>query len=201
MAEFRTSRAFDVVFVLVLLVGLTTAYFNRTAVQDWAFFLSHHPSVRAQQVAAAAGLNAEGARLLYRGDPQFVSQATIDSVCDKERLGCTTETGQIYVLDDPAKPDQTVVTAAHEMLHLAYRRLSPNKQDGLSTSLADGITDNTADIHSELASSTTDAERLDEAHSLLGTEYTKIADTLETYYRTYFSDRTKVLDVYAASQR
>ena len=201
MVQFRTNRAFDLAFVGALSAGLIGAYFNRVAVTDWWFFATHQPSARAQSVADAAGLSPTGRRLLYRGDPQFADAATIDHVCDTERLGCLTEQGQVYVLDDPANPSQTIVTAAHEMLHLAYRRLSQSDQAGLATILNQAINQlNQTSLSEELSGQASETDRLDEAHSILGTEYTSLPADLEDYYRTYFSARSRVVATETAAE-
>lgn len=134
-----------------------------------------------------------GAALLYRTDPQYVSQSIVDIHCDIERLGCLTSKNTVFVTDNSFKPKQTVVTAAHEMLHLAYQRLSLAEKDRIQPFLDQGIMQNSALINDELRSVITADERRDEAHSLLGTEYTSIPTELKTYYMQYFTDRAKVL--------
>lgn len=195
MGQFRTNRWFDAIFVAGLLALLGWAYLHRVTVTDWVFFATHQPSAQTERVATAAGLTPAGRRLLLRSNPHFAGAATIQQVCDAERLGCLTSQGEIYVLDDPASPQQTVVTAAHEMLHLAYRRLSDSQKTAIAPDLQAGINQHDADgLHDELAGQTSAADRLDEAHSLLGTEYAKLPAKLETYYQTYFTDRGKVVE-------
>jgi hypothetical protein len=194
MAAFRTSRTFDVIFLSVLGLVVWWSVVNRVAIGDTLFFLRFEPPAQTVQTASAAGLNDAGRRLLYRTDPVFTGQAEIDKECDTERLGCLSSKGQAFILDDPAKPSQAIVTAAHEMLHLAYRRLSAAKKAELAPILDQAITQNALEINPELQSSTTDEDRRDEAHSLLGTEYRELPAALETYYDAYFSDRAKVVD-------
>lgn len=193
MAAFRTSRTFDVFFLVAVAVIIWLSYTNRTAIGDWVFFRSFQPSAEVTLVATDAGLSDTGRHLLYRTDPQFVNQAEVDIQCDAERLGCLSPRGQAFVLDNPAERNQTVVTAAHEMLHLAYRRLPQSKKDELAPLLDEAMAAHAIDINDELRSATTQEERRDEAHSLLGTEYDQLPAGLETYYKAYFTDRTKVV--------
>jgi hypothetical protein len=182
MAQFRTSRKFDVVFLLALAALLWLAIANRVAVGDWVYFLHYQPSAQTVKVADEAALSPLGRHLFYRTDPQFASLAEVNAACDVERLGCLTSHGTGYILDDPSQPDQTVVTAAHEMLHLAYRRLPSHEKDRLAPLIDQAI-----------SHETTAEDRRDEAHSLLGTEYSNLPAELEAYYQQYFTDRAKVV--------
>lgn len=198
MAAFRTSRTFDVFFLIAVAAIVGLSYANRTAIGDWMFFRSFQPSAEMSLVATDAGLSETGRHLLYRTNPQFVDQAEVDVQCDAERLGCLSPKGQAFILDDPAQPGQTAVTAAHEMLHLAYRRLSQSQKAELAPLLDQAIAAHAIDINDELRSATTQEERRDEAHSLLGTEYGQLPAGLETYYKAYFTDRSKVVALNAA---
>ena len=193
MAAFRTSRTFDALLIVSLGSALLFGALHRTQLSDKIFFLSHHPSSKSVMVADDAGISPIGAALLYRTDPQYVSQVAVDAACDVERLGCLNSHNQIFVLDDPDKPKQTVVTAAHEMLHFAYQRLSRFEKDRLATLLDQAIAQNSGQIADELRSTTTLEDRRDEAHSLLGTEYKNISPELESHYGLYFANRSKVV--------
>jgi hypothetical protein len=91
-----------------------------------------------------AGLNPSGQKLLYRGDPQFDDRSTITQLCGADDIGCLTPAGQIYVLDEQGRHDRSIVTTAHEMLHLAYRRLSPQAKADLKPLLDQAIQMNAA---------------------------------------------------------
>lgn len=198
MAQFRTSRVFDVTFVLALAGLLLAGYLHKTAVNDWLFFRTYQPSAVATQTAKDAGMSVYGTRLFYRTDPQFVDLATVNSKCSVENLGCIDQKGRVYILNDLKQHDQSVVTAAHEMLHLAYRRLSEAEKDRIGPLLDRAIQSNATAISDELRDQNTVADRRDEAYSLLGSEYFVMPSTLEACYRQYFTDRTLVV---AASNR
>jgi hypothetical protein len=192
--QFRTTRTFDAVFLIVIAAALLWSTVHRVEIGDWIFFINFHPSAETTQIASDAGLSPEGRRLFYRTNPVFTTRADVTAHCDIESLGCITTGGQVFILDDPGNHTQTVVVAAHEMLHLAYRRLSPQQKDDLEPLLSEGISRNAIlGIGDELAQEDTPDGRLDEAHSRLGTEYKDIPPALESYYRTYFTNRNKVL--------
>ena len=201
MAQLRTSRRFDIIFLTLLAGLLVVAALNRVAIGDWVFFHTHTPSALATQVATAAGLSPYGRHLLYRTNPQFAGLATVNANCDVERLGCLTPHDQAFILTVPGQSDQTTVTAAHEMLHLAYQRLTPSQKDAIAPLLDQAIAANLIiGLGDELSDETTLADRRNEAHSLLGTEYKNIPASLEQYYAQYFTDRSSVLAAYIASQ-
>jgi hypothetical protein len=192
--QFRTSRKFDVVFLFAVAAGLWWCTLNRVAIGDWIYFLNFQPTAEMIRMASDASLTAEGRTLLYRTDPQFTSHAVVIAHCDDESLGCLTSSGQVYIWDDPTNPKQTIVVAAHEMLHLAYRRLPSSQKSALTPLLNQAIAENAIlGINGDLEQEDTPDGRLDEAHSRLGTQYQKLPSALESYYRKYFTDRTKVL--------
>src|SRR5476651_852725 len=194
MAQFRTSHKFDVIFLVTLAFVFWWSFVNSQSISDWVFFHSHKPSSEAVQIATDAGLSNVGRQLFYRTGPIFTTKAVVTANCDIESLGCITSGGQVYVIDDPTNHPQTVVVAAHEMLHLAYRRLTSAQKAELEPLLEQGITQNAIlGINGELAQEDTPSGRLDEAHSRLGTEYKILPPDLEKYYATYFKDRSRVL--------
>jgi hypothetical protein len=200
MGSFRTNRTFDLLFLLAISIFIWWAAIHRTSLGDWIYFLSYHPEPRVIEIAASAGLNPEGRQLLYRTNPAFEDQAALTAACDVERLGCLDAKGRAYILNDVTHPQEATVTAVHEMLHLAYRRLSQAQKDELAPLIDQAVTMNSSDITDELKNETSPDDRRDEAHSLLGTEYARLPAGLEHYYAAYFSDRTKILTANTASQ-
>jgi hypothetical protein len=200
MPRFRTSRRFDVIFLLIMVTAIITASIFRVAIGDYLFFLNNHPSNETLNTAEIAGLSPQGLHLLERTNPQFLSLSDIARDCGPDRLGCLSSRDQAFILDTPTNKAQTVVTSAHEMLHLAYQRLPNDRKTEIAHLIDQAIDQNSANgIASELANQIDTADRRDEAHSLLGTEYKEIPRELETYYSEYFSDRTKILTEYAKS--
>lgn len=200
MGAFRTSRTFDLIFLVVLGLFLWWAAAHRTSLGDWVYFLDYHPEARVTQLAADTGLSDTGRLLLYRTNPAFADQATITATCDTERLGCLDPKGRAFILENATHPQEAEVTAVHEMLHLAYRRLTQAQKDELAPLIDQAIAMNAPDITDELSDETAADDRHDEAHSLLGTEYAHLPAELEQYYATYFSDRAKMLTTNTASE-
>ncbi len=121
-------------------------------------------------------------------------------------LGCYT--GQrLYIFDvnDPRLQGVKEVTAAHELLHAVYERLSTSERrriDELTSAEA-------AKINSPRFTETVQAYRKanpsqvpNELHSIIGTEYRNLSPDLEKHYLKYFADRGSIVgaaEKYAAT--
>ena len=152
----------------------------------------------------SAGISDRGASLLFAHDPQIVSKRFIqgqcaDSVHGKSQVqGCYNGT-KIYVIDleFPEIIDEMQVSTAHEMLHAAFAALDEKEQKRIGSLLqafADQVKDEELQKH---LSQYRDEQRLDELHSVLGTEYRDLGPELEQHYAQYFSDRGKVMAIHA----
>lgn len=183
-----------IVAVTVLLISL-----NRVAISDWWWFRTYSPPANVTALADAGGLSEEGRHWLYRTGPQFMSEDAIKNYCGPGDLGCITETGAVYILayDKNHQPsvNRATVTAAHEMLHMAWRRTTKSERERVEDLLIDAQTSlQSSDLNQRVASYGDSEEQIDELHSMLGTEYEAIGGDLEAYYQKYFSDRSKVVE-------
>lgn len=197
--RFKTSRTFDAVFLIVLALGLWQATAYRVAIGDWLFFLSYRPSQEIVALANRVDYTAEGRRLFYRGNPDVITDGTQrDSLCGQEEFGCLTSAGRIIIYDPSSDINSEIVTAAHETLHLAYRRYNADTRSSVDTQVSQALNllgDNPS-LQKELSGYTGD-DRLDEAHSYIGTEYPAIPLDLEDHYKEYFKDRSLIVTAYA----
>ncbi len=116
-------------------------------------------------------------------------------------LGCYTE-GRIYIYDitDDQLDGIEEVTAAHEMLHAVWERMSSTEQQRIGKLLrvAYAKIDN-ADLRERMDyyNRTEPGEFENELHSIIGTELGNLGSELDTYYAKFFKDRKKVLDLHA----
>ncbi len=182
--------------VILLFVGIfgLIAVKNATAISDWWFFRSYTPSSEVTQIATDAGMSEYGRKLFYRLDPQFVDRTEIREKCGSDALGCTVGRN-IYILNDhsTAQYNRSIVTAAHEMLHVGYSRLDKNTLEGLKTALDEQIERSDAKLV-EKFSKFTGEDYYNEAHSYLGSEEPDLIPALDTHFRQYFDDRNKTLE-------
>lgn len=183
--------------LVILLFVLIVGYFavkNAVAIGDWWFFRSYEPSAEVKKLADDAGMSDYGRKLFYRLDPQFVDRREINDKCGSDALGCTVGRN-IYILNDftSKQYNRSVVTAAHEMLHVGYSRISKDALEGLKSALDEQIDLSDPDLVQKFKGFEAE-DYYNEGHSYLGTEEPSLTDELQTYYEQYFSDRSKVLE-------
>jgi hypothetical protein len=149
-------------------------------------------------IAQTTGMSPDG-ELIYRAStPAIEDDDAFNQHCTLEGgavLGCYFQ-GDIYVyaVTDERLAGTIEVTAAHEMLHAAYARLSDDERARIDALVQEAIAAIPADdpVYSDLA--LYPAEQLaDEWHSRLGTEFADLPPELEQHYARYFADRTKVV--------
>ena len=88
------------------------------------------------------------------------------------------------------------VTAAHEMLHAAYRRLSDSERQRVDAMLTDyyehGLTDQRIKDTIAAYKQSEPNDVVNEMHSVFGTEVPNLPAPLESYYKQYFTNRQAV---------
>jgi hypothetical protein len=178
---------------------------NGSMIEDILDLPPRPTSPAVEQLALATTMTRSAQRLFYQQNPTIEPQATFVSSCkvpDKGiMLGCYSRRGKvgkivIQSVTDPRLRGVMEVTAAHEMLHAAYEKLSQPERDRLTPRLEKAIK---YVEDQRLLKVLKDYKQRDlalyanELHSHLGTELKKLADpVLEQHYRQYFTDRPYV---------
>ncbi len=201
----RIGKAISFVFSLLFLAAAIWAVFNRQLIVDQITFWQFQPSSIISQSASDSGMNENGKFFYYASRPELNDRNSFNQNCTTREtqaivLGCYVD-NRIYlfdVTDDRISGIRTVV-AAHEMLHAVYQRLGNTERDQLNKMLEDQLaktTDkNILDIV-KVYDRIEPGERLNELHSLFATETRNLSPELENYYKKYFSDRGKVVEIY-----
>lgn len=151
----------------------------------------------------ATTLTDPAAELFYENQPEIVPKATIQSACssavtgDIQLAGCFTGS-KIYILDlqIPEILGEENVTAAHELLHAEYERLSSSERAKLRPPLeAAAKATGDAELTKHLERYQLD-DKAGELHSVLGTEYPNLSPELEDYYKRFFKNRAAIVAVH-----
>lgn len=188
-----------VLLVIVLIIGLFAVQ-NAQTIGDWWHAQRFTASSDVVALGYDAGMNEAGTGLFFRFSPELVDQATLDSHCDAKKLGCT-DRQSIYILRSTSDGEynRNVVTAAHEMLHVAYSRLSQKEKADLEPLLdAELIKPVASGIVEELRGYPK-ADYYNEAHSFVGSELGTVGPELTSHYNQYFSHREKTTSAYTQS--
>lgn len=193
-------------FLSLGVVGLALFFLlQRQAVIDtymvWQFKAS--PDIAA--ISDRTKLTEKGKFLFYASHPELNDRESFNKSCNANSteqtvvLGCYTMT-RIYVfdIDNPKLDGIKEVTAAHEMLHAAYDRLSVAERERVDVLVDEQL----RTIHDQRIlglikeyDKTEPGERNNELHSILGTEVAALSPELEKYYGQYFTDRYAVVSL------
>lgn len=199
----RGNVAVRLVVSLGLLLAAIFILFNRQYLVDQVVVWQFTPTAEVAAVSDAAHLSEHGEFLFYASRPALLERDAFNEACRSSAtehtavLGCYT-LNRIYLfdIDNERLAGIKEVTAAHEMLHAAYQRLSTSERDRINALIekqsfgADEA--RITELLSEYAKSEP-GERLNELHSILGTEVRDLDPELEAYYAQFFVDRAKVV--------
>ncbi len=206
----RTSRGY-IVTAVITTVAVVIALFlvpNRQFVTDQISFWRYQPSSQMESLVARTTMNDQGKFYLYASQPAIESAAGFNEKCDRQEqgsaiLGCYTGRNiYIYNVTDPKLDGIREVTIAHETLHAAYDRLDSNEKNKVNALLqAEYVKlkdDKKFAERVEFYQRTEPGELDNELHSIIGTEVASISPELESYYKKYFADRSKVVQLHSA---
>lgn len=180
---------------------------NRQTITDHFYEWQYEPTSEISAFVDRTAMSEKGEFLFYASQPSLEGSQAFNEHCSRLEqstaiLGCY-DGRQIYIYDVPnAKLDGIrEVTAAHEMLHAAYIRLSDEKRaevDMLLEQEYEKLKDD-AEFSERMAfyARTEPGERDNELHSIIATEVATINPALEEYYKKYFNDRSKVVALHA----
>ncbi|MDX1765754.1 MAG: hypothetical protein R3313_02255 [Candidatus Saccharimonadales bacterium] len=195
-------------FVLVI-GGLGFAVVNQQNIRDWYALRNYDPPEQIAKLADDTGMSDYGRRLFYISQPELNDQSSFNDNCQfPERtivLGCYAAQ-RIYIYD--VNNDQVdgieEVTAAHEMLHAAYERLSTRERDRINDLLEQTFLELNDQRLNETIAEYEDADPSsvpNELHSILATEHRDLPAELEKHYSQFFNDRQKVVEISEAYEK
>ncbi len=193
-------------FVATLLVILIAAgvWLNQNALFDMWRLRGYTPPAEVVKLADETTMTDSARRLFYVYRPALQDKTTFNSSCSNSEqtivLGCYVQHQGIYLYNvaDPRLDGVIEVTAAHEMLHAAYDRLSDKEQkriDALTNQVAGSLTDERLISTIESYRSKDPSVVPNELHSILATEVQDLPSELETYYSRYFTNRKAIVEM------
>lgn len=206
----KMGKRIAVVLNIALLLLAVWVFLNRQFVLDQIALFNYRPPAEIAAIARDTTMTDESKRYFYASHPVISDRADFNVQCashDEQTavLGCYNGKNiYLFNVTDPQLEGIKQVTAAHEMLHAAYQRLSPGERKTLDASLEIAL----KNINSERLQKMIDyynkvepGELLNEMHSILGTEVAKLDPALEDHYRRYFDDRQKIVNYAAAYEK
>lgn len=200
----RAGRITQVIVSLLVLAAAVWIFFNHQYVADRITVWQYSPSAEVAALTGRAQFADDGKFYFYASRPSLSNREEFNQHCTSQEehaviLGCYVNR-QIFVfdVDDERLDGVREVTAAHEMLHAAYDRLSTNERERVGTLLeaeleaADEALLERLRVYSSLSA----RDRVNELHSIIGTEVDEISPELEAYYTRYFENRQVIVDMF-----
>lgn len=188
--------------LLVILTAIAIAIvLNRQWIYDFWRGRTYVASAEMSDIRTSLGLTGQGEFLFNASQPELSTREDFNERCRKEGdeiaiLGCYTE-GNIYVynITDAELDGIREVTAAHELLHAAFARMSDDEKSALRPYLDQVYKDNEQILSEDLANYNA-AEEFEELYVRAGTEVKDLPAALESHYAKIFKDQDLVVGFY-----
>jgi hypothetical protein len=199
------------ILVLVLAAASVLAVVNKQFIVDQFTVWNFASSPALDSYIERSTMTDHGAFLFKASQPTIEEAAQFNTVCSTHEegtgvLGCYTPSSKLITLFDVTDPQLDGledVVAAHEMLHAAWDRMSSDARAALAPLLeAEAATlSDDKEFAATMAfyARAEPGQRLNELHSIIGTEVGSLAPELETYYSQYFTDRAALVALHEKS--
>ena len=197
---------------LAFALAATWAAGNLQRIADQFSYWDFEPSAAVESYAERSSMTDEGQFLFFASHPAISSGDEFDDVCSSSVeeefgiLGCylpAPKTIFLFDVADDRLAGLEEVVASHELLHAVWDRLSTDERAELAPLLeaeaAQLETDEDFAERLQLYDRIEPGERLNELHSILGTEVAALSPELEEHYARYFADRAALTALHEAS--
>ena len=201
----RASSVLRTLSSVALIILAVWVFVNRQYLIDQWAVINYTPSSEIEAIADRASLTGDSRFLLEASRTEIMDRNNFNQVCRSATteksavLGCYVN-WRIYLfnIDNPRLDGVKEVTAAHEVLHAAYDRMSDAERDRVDTLIAQQDLGNSKEridgLMKEYAR-TEPGQGKNELHSIVGTEVATLSPELEEYYSRYFDDRSKLVQL------
>jgi len=202
----RSIKSISAATLALILITLPLAgWWKAEAIEDWFKLRNYNPPASIVNLANQDTMTPQAVHDFYVNHPQLIQGvSTFRQDCPESEqaivLGCYRPVQNgifIYDVQDARLSGVQQVTAAHEMLHGAYDRLSDKEKNYVDGLLEDYYKNDLTDsrIKEEIKGYKTSepGQEVNEMHSIFGTEIAVLPAPLETYYKRYFVNRSQVV--------
>lgn len=180
-------------------------FLNRQYVVDQFSVWQYSPTEDVIEVAEEVDFTDEGLFYFYAGHPVIDGTSNFNLECAKKEegssiLGCYVDDSIfIYDITDTRLRGIKAVTAAHEMLHVVYSRLSDKDREHVDQLLDEAygsISSESLEDRMQYYARTEPGHKNNELHSIIATEFIDIPKELSEYYDQYFKDRSSLVKLH-----
>lgn len=188
---------------LLLISLLAVCYFERQWLKDEYIVRTVTQQSTAMTLANDLDLTGQASFVYRASQPEVQTANAFNSSCGsvkKEQsivLGCyANQRIYVYQVDAAELAGVEQVTAAHELLHAEYARMSSGEKkqiDALLQAQFQTMTDPRLKATIAQYQKTEPGDVVNEMHSIFGTEVANLSPALEAHYKNYFKDRQKIV--------
>lgn len=203
----QSHKIASLVILVIILAVTIFGYFNYYTIYDDILLFGYHPPSAIATLASQDTMTSYAREIFYINYPQLMSLNRFYLYCPNKDpsqsivLGCYhgDEDG-IYLLKvtDPTLYGLEQVTAAHEMLHGIYDRLSSSVRNNLDHMLMNYYLHDLKNpvVKAQIAiyKKTEPGYVENEMNSTFGTECKNLPPSLNNYYRQFFTNRLEVVN-------
>ncbi len=199
-------RSVRVLIVIVLAsASLFFVFSNQHGIRDYFAAQKYKPDAEISKIENRIKPTTTAKTVFYASNPNVENSEEFNQNCKNHEegsaiLGCY-KSGEIHIYDVKNSKLNGIkdVTAAHELLHAIWERMSLSERDKIGKLLNaeyDRVKD--ADFEKLMQSydRTEPGERINELHSLIGTEQLEISKELEDHYAKFFENRKAIAQIY-----
>lgn len=195
-----------VVFGCIVAAG-GVIFLQRNNILDYLALRGYEPPAQIKALASNTTMTPYGERLFFVNRPVLSAKDVFNQQCTDTTdhvatLGCYTgDRRGIYLYDvtDARLNGVEEVTAAHEMLHQAYDRLSVREKERINSLLQahyEQLADPGILEQMDTYKKTEPDQLLNEMHSIFGTQIRELPTELAAYYEQYFTNRLTIVGYY-----
>ncbi len=175
--------------------------FKHQELSDWWLLRGYVPGASVKMIADETTMTPKARTIFYVHDPKIEDKEKFNRDCTIGEttivLGCYDGRGiYLYNVADDRLAGIHEVTAAHELLHAAYDRLSQAEQKRIDKLTEQALQKVSSERIQNLVKSYRDRNPRsvpNELHSIIGTEIENLDPELEAYYSQYFTNRQVVV--------
>lgn len=202
-------RCAAVIVSLLLVAFLVLAFANRGLIRDHFVAATFDASPEVQALTENLDLTQAGERVFLASEPAIGGAEHFTAWCsgvvrseESHVLGCyKSENIYLFNVTDPRLEGIVEVTAAHELLHAVFARMSPREQQALAKELRseyEALIVDSPELAERMAvyESLSPTAYANELFAVLGTEEFPLSEKLESRYAGWFNDREGIVDVH-----
>lgn len=197
----KKSNILKLIGLAIIIIVAIAVALNWTFFRDFYLSKTYQPTSEMAAIRDSLNLTGKGELIFNASHPELNTEDDFNINCqsfdDEEAiLGCYTELSiYIYNITESRLQGIRELTAAHELLHAVYERMSPAEKDSYREALEQTYRDN-QDILKEEIEAYDSAEQLEEIYVRSGTEIKDLPASLEKHFAEIFKNQDKIVDFY-----